>query len=187
MNSPESPSSLQLALENKKVQEKVEAYEKALGNAIEGTDVIGVAFAVNGELSSAEVYASSALLKRLWPKLLTSAATEALAERNDEKKFEPVTAKAIETAMAEATAEPAKELNLVANDRGNAGQTVNAPTTQTDGEQSRKSVRSRSRHGIRRRPIRDCPPNPPLVFASSATTARGSPAWNARTSSSRDL
>jgi hypothetical protein len=142
VNAPESPSSLQLALENKKVQEKIEAYEKALAKAAEGSDVIGVAFTVNGELSGAEVYASSALLKRLWPKLLRSAATEALAEVDEKKKFDPPTAKTIETAMAEATAEPAKELNLVANDRGNSVQTVNAAPTQTDGGQGQAGAQS---------------------------------------------
>lgn len=49
----ESPSSLQLALENRKVQEKLEAYEKALANAKLDKDVIGVVFAVNGEFSGA--------------------------------------------------------------------------------------------------------------------------------------
>jgi hypothetical protein len=97
---------------------------------------------VNGELTGAEVYASSALLKRLWPKLLKSAATEALAEADEKKKFEPPTAKAIETAMAEATAEPAKELNLVANDRGNAVQAVNAPATQNDVGQSQAGAQT---------------------------------------------
>jgi hypothetical protein len=132
-----SPSSLQLTLENKKVQEKLEAYEKALAKAIEGKDVIGVAFAVNGQLSGAEVYASSALLARLWPKLLKAAATEALADLDDKKKFEPATVKSVEEFLAEAMAEPAKEVAMVANVRDNAGQAVNpAPAQNRVGQQA---------------------------------------------------
>src|SRR5947209_16848460 len=73
-----SPSSLQLSLENKQLNEKLTAYEKALAGAVEGkTDVIGMALCVNGKVAGAEVYGSEALLRKLWPKLLKSAATEA--------------------------------------------------------------------------------------------------------------
>lgn len=122
-----SPSSLQLALENKKVAERIEAYEKALAKAADGTDVIGVAFAVNGELAGAEVYGSSALCARLWPKLLKSAATEALADFDAKKKYEPATVKAVESFMAEALASPAKDVALVANSNtGRSSNTVNS-------------------------------------------------------------
>jgi hypothetical protein len=132
VNAPASPSSLQLALENKALQGKLEEYEKALSHAAEGKDVIGVAFAVNGQVSGAEVYASSALFTRLWPKLLRAAATEALADLDEKKKFEPATVAMVETVLAEATAEPAKEVNMVANDRGNAGQNRNPVPTQNE-------------------------------------------------------
>jgi hypothetical protein len=115
VNAAESPSSLQLALENNTLKDKLEAYKKALAKATEGKDVIGVAFAVNGQLSGAEVYASSTLMARLWPKLLEAAATEALADFDEKKKFEPATAKAVEDFLAEAMAEPAKVVALAAN------------------------------------------------------------------------
>jgi len=140
INAPESPSSLQLALENKALQGKLDDYEKALAKATEGKDVIGVAFAVNGQLTGAEVYASSALLARLWPKLLRAAATEALADLDEKKKFEAATIRTVEEFLAEATAEPAKEVAMVANDRGNAGQTRNAALTQNDNRPSQQAA-----------------------------------------------
>ena len=109
-----SPSSLQLSLENKQVQEKLSAYEKALAGAVEGkSDVIGMALCINGQVQGAEVYGSTALFRKLWPKLLKSAATEALSELDEKKKFEPATAKAVEGFMQEAAAGPAKEVQMV--------------------------------------------------------------------------
>jgi hypothetical protein len=111
-----SPSSLQLSLENKQVQEKLAAYEQALAGAVDGkTDVIGMALCVNGKVSGAEVYGSATLFRKLWPKLLRSAATEALADLDEKKKFEPATAKAVEAFLADATAGSAKEVAMAAN------------------------------------------------------------------------
>jgi hypothetical protein len=121
-----SPSSLQLSLENKQLNEKLTAYEKALAGAVEGKpDVIGIALCVNGKVAGAEVYGSAALLRKLWPKLLKSAATEALAELDEKKKFEPATAKAVESFLADAAAGPAKEVAMNAN-AGQGRSTINA-------------------------------------------------------------
>jgi hypothetical protein len=88
----ESASSLQLTLENKRVQGSADAYIKKLSNVPDGkSDVIGYAFAINGKLNSADVYASSALFKKLWPKLLKANAVEAIAELDNSKKFETAT------------------------------------------------------------------------------------------------
>jgi hypothetical protein len=84
-----SPSSLQLALENKDVQKTAENYVDALSGIINGKpDVIGYVFAINGKINSADVYASSALFKKLWPKLLKASAIEAIAELRRGEKFE---------------------------------------------------------------------------------------------------
>ena len=45
-------------------------------------DVIGYAFAVNGKLSTADIYPSNALFRKMWSKLVKSAAAEAIATRN---------------------------------------------------------------------------------------------------------
>jgi hypothetical protein len=126
--SGESATSLQLALEDKQLLEKLSAYEKALAGAAEGkADVIGVALAVNGKVEGAEVYGSAALFKKLWPKLLKSAATDALAELDEKKPFEAATAKGVEAFLADAAAGPAKEVAL-ADGRAQRGEAmINAP------------------------------------------------------------
>ena len=79
-----SASSLQLSLENKTLSASVDDYLKALSGLVEGkADVVGYAFAINGEINSADIYASHALFAKLWPKLLKASATEAVAEQND--------------------------------------------------------------------------------------------------------
>jgi hypothetical protein len=78
--------SLQLAQEDKKVKETSEEYIKALASVTEGkNDVIGYAFAINGKVNSADVYANSALFRKLWPKLIKASAIEATSEKTDGK------------------------------------------------------------------------------------------------------
>jgi hypothetical protein len=81
--SPQSGTSLQLALENEKLKEAQRGYVAALQPAGEQDgDVIGYAFAINGKLSSADIYPSNALFRKMWAKLLTANATEAIAARS---------------------------------------------------------------------------------------------------------
>ncbi|HLA96231.1 MAG TPA: DUF6569 family protein [Pyrinomonadaceae bacterium] len=76
-----SGTSLQLALENGKVAATAEQYVQKLMALTAGKpDVIGYAFAVNGEINSADIYVSNHLFKKLWPKMLKAAAIEAVAE-----------------------------------------------------------------------------------------------------------
>jgi hypothetical protein len=83
VNAAESASSLQLALENPAVLAKVGEYETVLKEECsKRKNVVGVVFVVNGKLTGAEVYGSSVLFQKAWPKLLNAAATEALAEKN---------------------------------------------------------------------------------------------------------
>src|SRR5262245_20883953 len=94
--SDQSASSLQLTLENKYVKQTSDEYIKQLSPIIDGKgDVIGYAFAINGQLNSADVYASNALFKKLWPKLLESSAVEAVGELEKDKKYEQVSADAV--------------------------------------------------------------------------------------------
>jgi hypothetical protein len=89
VNGASSPSSLQLALENKDVQRTTQSYIEGLSGILDGkTDVIGYVFAINGKVNSADVYASSALFKKLWPKLLKASAIEAVAELRHGEKFD---------------------------------------------------------------------------------------------------
>ncbi len=105
-----SRSSLQLTLENKVVKDTADDYLKTLSSAITGkSDVIGYAFAINGQMNSADVYSSHALFAKLWPKLLKASAVEAIAEFDKSGKTEAVTADAVKTFLAEAEAGKAEE------------------------------------------------------------------------------
>ena len=97
VNGAASPTSFQLALENKQVQASADSYVKALGGIVDGkTDVIGYVFAINGKINSADVYASSSLFKKLWPKLLQASAIEAVAELRRGEKFAAPPADAVQ-------------------------------------------------------------------------------------------
>lgn len=96
VNGAASPTSLQLALENKQVQASADSYVKELGGILNGKpDVIGYVFAINGKINSADVYASSALFRKLWPKLLQASAIEAVAELKRGEKFAAPAAEAV--------------------------------------------------------------------------------------------
>lgn len=84
VESRESRSSLQLSLENERVRATVAGYVKALAPLIDkAPDAVGLAFAINGAINSADLYPSHGLFRKLWPKLLNAAATEAVAEKKD--------------------------------------------------------------------------------------------------------
>jgi hypothetical protein len=101
VNSPVSSSSLQLALENSKVQENADSYIKALAGVVNRSDdVIGYVFAINGKVNSADVYGSTVLFKKLWPKLLKANAIEAIAELQKEK-FKPASAESVQGFLTE--------------------------------------------------------------------------------------
>ncbi len=76
-----SPSSLPLTIESEVVRRRVEPFLEAFGSLPEThPEATGFVFAINGQLSSAELYASPELFGKLWPKLIEAAALEALAE-----------------------------------------------------------------------------------------------------------
>ena len=98
---PESASSLQLALENKKLVTEQKSYVEALRKAGEASDdVIGYVFAINGQISSGDVYPSNALFRKMWTKLLNAGATEAIGHRNDTPAAAPPTTEAVNGFLA---------------------------------------------------------------------------------------
>ncbi|MEP6922529.1 MAG: DUF6569 family protein, partial [bacterium] len=112
VNSSVSVSSLQLAVENNKVQETADRYIKALAKIVDGSDdVIGYVFAINGKVNSADVYGSNALFKKLWPKLLKANAIEAIAELQHDK-FEPAKAEHAIAFLAEGEKAKATEKSV---------------------------------------------------------------------------
>lgn len=97
-----SPSSLQLTLESRPVEKAVEAYLKALRRAPQGErNVIGWAFAVNGRLTGADVYASPDLFQAMWPKLLKSSAVEAVRSWQKNRKVAPPAVSEVEAFLRE--------------------------------------------------------------------------------------
>lgn len=85
-----SHTSLQLTLENEAVEKGVQSYLDALAARPDGLDdVVGFAFAVNGDVVSADLYGASKLARERWPKLLRAAAVEAFAGRKDQPDSRP--------------------------------------------------------------------------------------------------
>lgn len=74
-----SASSLPLTLKSRPVENAVKGYVKSLQRIPAGSAaVVGVVFAVNGEINSADIYSSPELFAAMWPKLLKASAVEAL-------------------------------------------------------------------------------------------------------------
>jgi hypothetical protein len=99
----QSASSLQLSLENKKLDDLTDAYVKVLVDvAASKPDAVGCAFAVNGAVRSADIYGSHELFAKLWPKLLKASAVEAIADLQKGKIFETIRAEAVKACMEDA-------------------------------------------------------------------------------------
>lgn len=80
----QSKTSLQLTIENEKLKTAQASFISALETkALEDNDVIGVIFAVNGKMASADLYPSNGLFRKMWPKLVRAAALEAFASRKE--------------------------------------------------------------------------------------------------------
>ncbi|HYO99113.1 MAG TPA: DUF6569 family protein [Pyrinomonadaceae bacterium] len=113
VNAPISNSSFQLTLENRQVQATADAYVRALARIADGQpDVIGYAFAINGKINSADVYAAGALFRKLWPSLLKASAVEAIAELQKGQKFDAVSAPDVRAFLADAETGAATETDV---------------------------------------------------------------------------
>ncbi len=75
-----SDSSLQLTLEDRDVKKRSNAYVQAISpKGLETNDVVGFAYAIDGEFNTADIYESNELFKKMWAKALEAAACEAVA------------------------------------------------------------------------------------------------------------
>ncbi len=98
-----SSSSLELSVAHSKVTESTASYIDALSKILQNkSDVIGYVFAINGEVNSADVYASRTLFAKLWPKLLKASAVEAVAELKQDLELKPVADETVQAFLAEA-------------------------------------------------------------------------------------
>lgn len=90
VSSEKSRTSLQLTLENERLKAAQQGFITALEpKGLEGDDVIGVVLAVNGKIASADIYPSNGLFRKMWPKLIRAAATDAFAHRVDAASASP--------------------------------------------------------------------------------------------------
>lgn len=79
--SPQSASSLQLALENEKLKDARNGYIGALQPSGESdADIVGYVVAINGKISAANLYPSNGLFRKMWGKQLAAVVTEAIGE-----------------------------------------------------------------------------------------------------------
>ena len=112
--SPDSETSLQLSLENEKLKAERARYIDVLQSSGEkGDDIVGYVLAVNGHISTADVYPSNALFRKMWPKQLAAGVTEAIGGKGDKVASAP-SAKEAEQFLA--TAEAAHGNEEVIND-----------------------------------------------------------------------
>jgi hypothetical protein len=143
VQSKDSPTSLQLTLEDKKLLERLDKYTKELAKITEGKkDAIGYVVAVNGKIDGADIYGSASLFEKVWSRLLKGSATDALAEVQKDKKFDVPTVEAVKAFLSEAnqgkkettkdvssrvrvnTKEAEKNLVIESRDQQNGGQIV---------------------------------------------------------------
>lgn len=98
-----SATSLQLTLENKEISKKVKDYTETISGMVKNQkDAIGFCFAINGEINSADLYASTGLFQKLWPKMLEACSVEAVSELNQAGKTREVTANDVANWLNEA-------------------------------------------------------------------------------------
>jgi len=84
VHASESATSLQLSLEDKKLNTTVDDYVRAIEKQMpQQSDVVGYAVAVNGNVDSVDVFASPNLFGKMKGKLLKSSAAEAVATKGD--------------------------------------------------------------------------------------------------------
>ena len=136
----QSGSSLQLTLENDRVRKGVEGYVSALSPLLEKhADAVGYVFAINGTLNSAELYASPALFRALWPKQIRANAVEAVAERRDGAPHTPPAIEAVRALLGDPEKGAVTEKATSTDTRAVARETESRVVIETQ-EKERKSA-----------------------------------------------
>lgn len=97
-----SASSLELTLEDKDVKKVTKNYTSSLIKVLEGKkNIVGFAFSINGKINSAEIYSSSDIFVKLWPKLLGACAVEAIAKYDTDAEFSHPSLKSVKDFLKE--------------------------------------------------------------------------------------
>lgn len=117
VKSLKSASSLQLALEDETLKQSTDEFKSSINRAAKEdlSTATGMAFAINGKFNSADLFGSAELFNKLWPKLLDSAATEAIGEldKAGESGKSPAVEE-IQKTMAESVSESPQKEKLAA-------------------------------------------------------------------------
>ncbi|HTG13694.1 MAG TPA: DUF6569 family protein [Blastocatellia bacterium] len=72
--------------QDKRVNTRINNYERAFKNKLSAGNIVGVVAAVGGKIVSADVFASHALFQAYWPKMLKSYALEAVSTIDPSKQ-----------------------------------------------------------------------------------------------------
>lgn len=107
-----SLSSLQLSLETNELNAARAPFSEALrGAGDSSTDTVGATFMINGKIRSSDIYASNALFRKMWPKLLSAAAADAISEKDAPATVAP-TLDAVQTFLRSALSLPESERRM---------------------------------------------------------------------------
>ncbi|HYL16410.1 MAG TPA: DUF6569 family protein [Terriglobales bacterium] len=97
----QSTSSYARVMDNKAVRKEVDSIAVPIENSYRGLmkqlrdqNAVGVVVAVNGEIVWADIFASTDLLQKYWPKLVRSYASEAMVTRSRSKEIDEKSAQA---------------------------------------------------------------------------------------------
>jgi hypothetical protein len=130
VNSKDSPTSLQLALENEKVQAEVAKFREAITAKVGDTGgAVGFVTVVNGQVTGAEAFASHAVFQKAWAKSVNAAAVEAVAEKA-QRPFAEMTPDGVKAFLANAGREHEREEVTTSTQLASAY----APTMMGDGD-----------------------------------------------------
>lgn len=151
VNDPESPTSWALCMTDKDLLEKLAAYEKPLADVVKDKrDAVGVVTVVNGQVTGAESFCNADLFAKLWPKLLRSAATEALADAKKDAQFKDPTYDAVAAFLVDAMKGEVSEVAISPNaGRQVVRQTVDTPVRDNGNNSKRSEPPAESRANVR--------------------------------------
>jgi hypothetical protein len=80
-----STGTLKSVYEDKAVNTKIDAYERALRDSLSAESIVGVVAAIGDKVVSADVFANHSLFQSYWPKMLKSYALEAVSKKGTRK------------------------------------------------------------------------------------------------------
>ncbi len=130
-----SATSLQLSLEDKDVEKKSLEYQQTLlPIGKKEKDVIGFAFAINGKFNTADIYGDPDLFQKLWPKLIETAAYEAISSYDATMTSAPAKTKDVQTHLLDALNSRKKKEKSNKSTQRTAGETRQNHTFETKDE-----------------------------------------------------